>query len=146
MNTLLTKLLKGSANDLASNISNIVDNFVTSDADKLKAKKEITNVVLTNLTEIADYQKEVLVTELQGNKLQRNWRPIVMLMFAFIVVYSKFIAPAFSLPNTNLESDFWELLRLGIGGYVIGRSAEKISKIVTKNTDLTFIKKKKRTL
>jgi hypothetical protein len=31
----------------------------------------------------------------------------------------------------ELENEFWELLKIGIGGYVVGRSAEKIAKSVT---------------
>ena len=51
-----------------------------------------------------------------------------MLCFGFIVMYVKFIAPLFELPIPPLENEFWDLLQLGIGGYVVGRSAEKISK------------------
>lgn len=60
--------------------------------------------------------------------LQRSWRPLVMLVFAFIVLYSKVIAPLFNLPIAPLEPQFWTLLELGLGGYVIGRSLEKIAK------------------
>ena len=144
MKELLSRLFKNSAKDLSISIGDVVDKLSTSDEEKLKAKKELTEVVLTNLKDVASFQKEVLVTELSGTKLQRSWRPIVMLMFAFIVVYTKFIAPLFNLTNVQLEPQFWELLYIGIGGYVIGRSAEKIAKTVTNNVDLTFIKKKNR--
>jgi hypothetical protein len=56
-----------------------------------------------------------------------------MLTFGFIVIYVKFIAPLFNLTTPELEIEFWELLKIGIGGYVVGRSAEKISKNVTFN-------------
>ena len=78
-------------------------------------------------------QTEIIVTEAKGNWLQRSWRPILMLAFGFIVIYIKFIAPLFNLTTPELENEFWNLLQLGIGGYVIGRSAEKISKNVTFN-------------
>jgi hypothetical protein len=54
-----------------------------------------------------------------------------MLAFGFIVIYVKFIAPVFNLTIPELEIEFWELLKIGIGGYVVGRSAEKISKNIT---------------
>jgi len=144
MNGFLSKFLKGSAKELTDSVGNAIDNLATSDQEKLKAKAEISKIVLDGLNEVASYQRDVLVAELKGTKLQRNWRPIVMLMFAFIVVYAKFIAPAFQLPSTELEPDFWELLQLGIGGYVVGRSVEKVAKTVTKNIDLSFIKKRNR--
>ncbi len=141
---IFNKILSTGVKELTDSIGNAIDNLSTSDDEKLNAKAKLTEIVTEKLAELASYQKEVLVTELQGSKLQRNWRPIVMLAFASIVVYSKFIAPAFGLPNAELETHFWKLLELGIGGYVIGRSLEKVTDKVTKNIDLTFLKKKRR--
>ena len=36
-----------------------------------------------------------------------------------------------NLLTSKEEKEFWELLKIGIGGYVVGRSAEKIAKGVT---------------
>ena len=52
------------------------------------------------------------------------------MLAGFIVIYVKFIAPLFDLRIPELENEFWNLLQLGIGGYVIGRSAEKIAEKV----------------
>ena len=71
-------------------------------------------------------QTEIIIAEAKGNWLQRSWRPILMLSFGFIVIYVKFVAPLFSLPIPELENEFWNLLQLGIGGYVIGRTGEKM--------------------
>ena len=138
------KLIKGSATELTKSVGDAIDGIVTSDEEKLKAKAELTEIVTSKLTDIAKFQKEVLITELSGTKLQRSWRPIVMLMFAFIIVYSKFIAPAFGLPNAELEPEFWTLIEIGLGGYVVGRSVEKVTDKVTKNMDITFLRKKER--
>ena len=144
--SLLTKIFKGTASEITEGVGSVIDKIATSDQERLNAKANLTEIVTGKLTELASYQKEVLVTELSGTKLQRSWRPIVMLAFATIVVYSLFIAPAFSLPNTELPEYFWSLLEIGLGGYVIGRSVEKISGRVTKNIDLSLISKRKRKL
>ena len=81
--------------------------------------------------ELQRLQTEIIVAEANGNWLQRSWRPILMLCFGFIVMYVKFIAPLFELPIPPLENEGVDLLLWGIGGYVVGRSAEKISKIRT---------------
>ncbi len=143
---ILNKIFSTGAKELTDSIGNAIDNLSTSEQEKLNAKAQLTKIVTDKLSQLASYQKEVLVTELKGTKLQRSWRPIVMLAFAAIVVYAKFIAPAFGLPNTELEAPFWSLLEIGIGGYVIGRSLEKVTDKVTQNIDLTFIKKKNRNL
>jgi len=82
-------------------------------------------------------EKHTLNTDDSTSWLQKSWRPIVMLSFTFIVVYAFFIQPAF-LPKSmdvrsTLPTQFWGLLELGIGGYVIGRSVEKVADKVTKN-------------
>ena len=141
---ILSKLFSKGAKELTDSVGSVIDGLSTSDEEKLNARNQLAEIVTGKLSELASYQKEVLVTELSGSKLQRNWRPLVMLAFATIVVYAKFIAPAFGLPNAALEDAFWNLLELGIGGYVVGRSMEKITGKITENIDLTFIKKKHR--
>lgn len=60
------------------------------------------------------------------NWLERSWRPILMLTFGFIVLYAKFLGPVLGLTIPPLEDGFWGLLQLGIGGYVVGRTGEKM--------------------
>ena len=50
----------------------------------------------------------------------------MLLAFGFIVIYVKFIAPVFGLEIPELENEFWNLLQIGIGGYVVGRTGEKM--------------------
>jgi hypothetical protein len=138
------KFIKGSATELTKSVGDALDGIITNDEEKLEAKAKLTEIVTSKLRDIAEFQKEVLVTEISGTKLQRSWRPIVMLAFAFIVVYTYFIAPVFNLTNIDLDPKFWEMLKLGLGGYVIGRSVEKIATTATENIDLTFLKKKDR--
>ena len=140
---ILKNLGFGAAEKIVELGGKVIDK-VTNDDDKLQAKKELSEIVLNEVNELVKAQSSVILSETKGNWLQRSWRPILMLGFGFIVMYAKFIAPAFSLPSAPLESDFWTLLELGIGGYVIGRSVEKISGKVTDNIDLSFLKKKER--
>jgi hypothetical protein len=104
-----------------------LDKLFTSKEEKIKAE----NVIKEKQLELQKMQTEIIVTEAKGNWLQRSWRPMLMLAFGFIVIYVKFIAPVFNLTIPELEIEFWELLKIGIGGYVVGRSAEKISKNIT---------------
>ena len=97
-------------------------------------QNQIAVKVLEYETSILSSKAKIITAEAQGQSwLQRSWRAILMLAFGFIVIYVKFIAPLFDLKIPELENEFWNLLQLGIGGYVIGRSAEKISKNVTFN-------------
>tara|TARA_R110000822_G_scaffold129554_1_gene265730 strand:- start:1516 stop:1911 length:396 start_codon:yes stop_codon:yes gene_type:complete len=108
-----------------------LDNLFTSKEEKIKAENVIKQILIEKQLELQRMQTEIIVAEAQGNFIQRSWRPILMLSFGFIVIYVKFAAPLFGLPIPELEMEFWELLKIGIGGYVVGRSAEKIADKVT---------------
>lgn len=108
-------------------ISEIIDKLVTTKKERLSLQKDIMNVINVYGSKIMNVQKEVVLAEVNGNSLQRCWRPIIMLAFGFIVIYEYFISKVFGLPVADLPPNFWNLLEIGLGGFVIGRSAEKIS-------------------
>lgn len=58
--------------------------------------------------------------------LAANWRPILMMVFGGLIVARMFglTAPNIS-PAEYLE--LWGLMKLGIGGYIGGRTVEKIT-------------------
>ena len=124
----MKKILSWFTGGVIKEIGQVIDNLFTNDEERIKAKNEVFKVLKEQQLELQRLQTEIIVTEANGNWLQRSWRPILMLAFGFIVIYVKFIAPLFQLPIPPLENEFWNLLQLGIGGYVVGRSAEKISK------------------
>lgn len=70
---------------------------------------------------------EMIKAEAQGESwLQRNWRPILMLVFGGLIVarWCGFVAPNLS------EAEYlklWSIVEFGLGGYVVGRSVEKIA-------------------
>jgi len=59
--------------------------------------------------------------------LQRNWRPLTMVWFSALIGGYWF---GFTPDNLSDEAvlSLFGLIKLGLGGYVIGRSAEKITK------------------
>ena len=82
--------------------------------------------------QIRDMQKQVLIAEITGESpLQRNWRPILMLVIVAIVANNYIIVPylqLFGLPAQLLElpEKLWNLMTLGVTGYIAGRTGEKI--------------------
>lgn len=128
------------AKELTESVGGIIDNLSTSDREKLKAKAQLTEIVFSALNNLQNAQRDIILAEAKGNWLQRSWRPLVMLTFTLMIVVGGFT----TIPYLADTSPFWVLLKIGLGGYVIGRSAEKIADNVTRNTDLTFLKKKDR--
>ncbi len=115
-------------------VADLVDELHTSDEERLKIKSGLFNMQAQLAAQAMDYEARlveaktrVITAEAQGASwLQRNWRPITMLTFLVLVVADTFGLTAFRLAN-----EAWTLLQIGLGGYVIGRSAEKIVPKVT---------------
>jgi hypothetical protein len=122
----MKKILQFLTGDVIGSIGKVIDDIFTNDEERIKAKNELIKVIQQKELELQQMQTDIIIAEAKGNWLQRSWRPILMLSFGFIVIYVKFIAPLFDLKIPELENEFWNLLQLGIGGYVIGRSGEKI--------------------
>jgi hypothetical protein len=59
-----------------------------------------------------------------ANWLTSAWRPVTMLVFVGLIV-----ARVFGLTSEHItEAEYmqlWDLVKLGLGGYVVGRSVEK---------------------
>lgn len=108
----------------------LIDELHTSDEEKLELQRKIKQVENELLTKVIDYeskllesQTRVITAEATGQSwLQRSWRPITMLTFLVLVV-----CDSFGLLTFRLSEDAWTLLQIGLGGYVAGRSAEKIT-------------------
>ena len=110
-------------------ITDLIDNLTTSNEEKLKLKNELVTLQNNVTMKVIDYQSKLLDSqtrlieaEAKGQSwLQRNWRPITMITFLVLVVLDSFGILAF-----RLSEQAWLLLQIGLGGYVIGRSGEKI--------------------
>lgn len=99
------------------------------DAAKLKLMELQQSGALAQLTAETELQKgaaEIVKAEAaSGSFLASSWRPITMLVFVTLIT-----ARWFGLAAPNLQEaeylKLWDIVQLGLGGYVIGRSVEKI--------------------
>ncbi len=108
----------------------VIDELHTSEEEKLQIRRQMQKIenefmgkVLDYETKLMDNQAAIIKAEATGQSwLQRSWRPITMLTFLVLVVLDSFGVLAF-----RLNDEAWMLLQIGLGGYVAGRSAEKIT-------------------
>ena len=121
--------ISGIISNLFNPLASIIDSMTTSDDEKFKVKKELSKIQSDISIKLLDYEKQMVIakssvvqSEVSGQSwLQRNWRPITMLTFLVLVVLDSLGLLAF-----RLAPEAWTLLQIGMGGYVIGRSAEKV--------------------
>lgn len=106
-------------------VSELVDRLTLPAREKKQLGTDLLKVFVEWEQRVMEARSEVLAEEARGNWLQRSWRPLVMLTFALIVLVGTFT----SLPILADTSRFWDLLEVGIGGYVMGRSGEKILQV-----------------
>ena len=119
---------------LVEPVTNLIDDMHTSDEERLQIKSKLFEMQSAMAAQVLDYEArlveaktKVITAEAQGASwLQRTWRPITMLVFLALVV-----ADTFGLTEFRLASEAWTLLQIGLGGYVVGRSAEKVIPKVT---------------
>ncbi len=116
-------------------ITDLIDNLSTSDEERGKLEIELTRIenlflqkALEYEAKLLDAQGRIVEAEAKGQSwLQRNWRPVTMLTFLILVVCDSFGWLAF-----RLSAEAWTLLQIGLGGYVVGRTGEKIVEKISK--------------
>jgi len=125
--------------DLIANIfkpaANLVDDLHTSDEERLNAKTKMLEVQAVAMQQVFDYETQALTARANivnseassGNLLASSWRPLTMLTFLVLAV-----GDSLGLLATPLRDEAWMLLQLGLGGYVVGRSGEKIAQTIKK--------------
>jgi hypothetical protein len=114
----------------------VVDQFVEDkdQAARLKAqiKERAMDMDHKEIQALVKAQAGIVKAEVQGESwLQRNWRPLLMLCVIAIIFNNYVLVPYLSLFTDKvaileLPNGLWALLNVGVGGYVAGRSGEKI--------------------
>lgn len=72
-------------------------------------------------------QADIVKTEAASeNWLTAGWRPITMLVFTGLIMARWF---GWAAPNLSPEEylKLWDIVQFGLGGYVIGRTGEKVA-------------------
>lgn len=94
--------------------------------EELRQKADLAE--LQAYIQVMQARLSVIQTEASSEHfLTANWRPIVMLVFTGLIVARWFGLSAEGITEREYI-EIWEILKLGIGGYVVGRSAEKVMK------------------
>jgi hypothetical protein len=115
---------------LINGIFAIVDKAVEDGDQAAAIKAKLQEMVLTGQMKEIEAAASIIIAEAQGDSwLQRNWRPMLMVLFGVIVANNYIVHPWFGAPMLPLPPDMWELLKIGVGGYVVGRSVEKGVKV-----------------
>ena len=127
---MIGSLLGAVAAPLLSGLFGVIDQAVEDKDEAARIKARLQEMVLTGQMKEIEAAAQVIVAEAQGDSwLQRNWRPMLMCLFGLIIANNFVVVPLFGTPSAEIPPDMWDLLKLGVGGYIVGRSVEKGVKV-----------------
>ncbi len=123
----------GAVAPLAKILFNTIDKAVPDKdlQEKLKAQLQ-TQLLQSNTAELQAAAK-IVEAEAKAGWFASSWRPLLMYVLIFILVWNYVIGPVIkvftgAVISFELPGDVWTLLNVGLGGYVVGRSAESVAR------------------
>jgi hypothetical protein len=115
---------------LAPILGKVVGNLFPDPAEKAKAEQEVLVQLMQHQQQIENAAASIIQTEAASKHwLAANWRPVTMLTFLGLIVARWF---GWAAPDLS-EAEYiklWSIVEFGLGGYVVGRSVEKIAPTV----------------
>lgn len=123
-------------------VAKILEAYVSDLTLRRKLAAEIEAQTLGYFTRTVELGAEVVLAETNSEHwLSRSWRPMLMLLLMGFLLLAGLILPladmiagqriAFEPRWQMLPGGFWDFLAVGMGGYIGGRSLEKVAGAVT---------------
>ncbi|SOC56473.1 Holin of 3TMs, for gene-transfer release [Chromohalobacter canadensis] len=118
---------------VAGPVMDVIDQAVTDKDQANKLKTELRRRLIDQQDTRLNAQMKVILAEATGESwLQRNWRPLLMTVIVAIVANNYLLAPYLGAMfgvglQLELPEQLWNLMTMGVGGYIAGRSGEKIA-------------------
>ena len=95
-----------------------------------KIEQAVTLKTIEYEGKLLDIKSKIINAEVQSDSwLAKNWRPMTMLTFVGIVVMYWFGYQPENMSQARI-ADVFSLIKIGLGGYIVGRSGEKITKLL----------------
>ena len=121
---------KNAPTDVITGIGNLAKDMRTAITGDIppELRADLYKKILDITEKATEMQKDIITTEMQGNWLQKSWRPLLMLICIIIIAWNYMLVPVIGhgLRQMILPSQLWNLLTIGVSGYIVGRRGEKI--------------------
>ena len=111
---------------IGGKVLDIVDDVVEDKDAANNLKFQIQKQLIETKSTELEAQTKIVLAEAQGSWLQGNWRPLLMVTFAGLVLPHWFGSTAPDIPE-SAQNSLLNIVMIGVGGYVMGRSAEKVA-------------------
>lgn len=117
---------------LAPLLGDIVKRLLPDQDKAGDIEKEIKLALLEHTDSIEALRGKIVMTEASSaNWITSAWRPILMMVITLIIACNYLLFPIIrifypEMITLELPIELWTLLQIGVGGYVVGRSGEKM--------------------
>lgn len=113
-------------------LGDIIKKIVPDSGKNSEIEREIKLALLESADGIEELRGKIVLAEASSsNWLTASWRPLLMMVIITIVALNYLMFPVINmfLGSTyaiDLPDQLWSLLQIGVGGYIVGRSGEKM--------------------
>ena len=123
----------GAIAPLAKILFNTIEKSVPDKDLQEKLKAQLNEQLLKSSTEELKAAASIVEAEAKAGWFTASWRPLLMYVLIFVLVFNYIFAPIIKMISGHivgfdLPGDVWTLLQIGLGGYVVGRSAESVAR------------------
>ena len=128
---VLNKLFSGGASKLVESVGGVLDNVITTEDEKLEAKRKLKELILSHEAEMEKNITDRWTADMNSDSwLSKNVRPIVLIFLIVCTMLLIFIgAGAITFTVEEKWTDLLQLVLITvIGAYFGGRSIEKVRK------------------
>ena len=134
-------LIGGIISGLTGPLGKVAERYFDNKDDQQAFQNAVELEILKNEKEFKDLAGSIVLAEAKSEHwLTASWRPFTMILFALVIAINILIIPyiviplfwAFGYPVPMfmpIPDQVWTLITIGLGGYVGGRSGEKMVKM-----------------
>ena len=125
----------GAVAPLAKILFSTIEKSVPDKDLQEKLKSQLQTQLLQSNTQELQAAAKIIEAEAKAGWFASSWRPLLMYVLIFILVWNYIIGPVVKIftgavISFELPGDVWGLLQIGLGGYVVGRSAESVARTI----------------
>ena len=125
----------GAVAPLAKILFSTIEKSVPDKDLQEKLKSQLQTQLLQSNTQELTAAAKIIEAEAKAGWFASSWRPLLMYVLIFILVWNYILGPVVKIftgavISFELPGDVWGLLQIGLGGYVVGRSAESVARTI----------------
>ena len=125
----------GAVAPLAKILFSTIEKSVPDKDLQEKLKSQLQTQLLQSNTQELTAAAKIIEAEAKAGWFASSWRPLLMYVLIFILVWHYILGPVVKIftgavISFELPGDVWGLLQIGLGGYVVGRSAESVARTI----------------